>query len=114
MSGLSFGTNVGTGAGAAKRCSFDAQDHVVGVGWSPDSARAAALTGTGTLFILDARDGHVIHELPEAHAFGALTLDWAEAGLATGGEDGKIRLWDAGCGSGTFPATPKNFAAFCR
>jgi WD40 repeat protein len=38
---------------------------------------------------------NVIHELPEAHAIGALTLDWAEGGLATGGQDGKVRLWDA-------------------
>jgi G3E family GTPase len=35
MSGLSCRAN----AGAAKCYSFDAQDHVVGVGWSPDSTR---------------------------------------------------------------------------
>jgi hypothetical protein len=39
-----------------------------------------------------------IHELPQAHTVGALTLDWAEGGLATGG-DGKIRLWDGSRGT---------------
>jgi WD40 repeat protein len=95
MSSLSCRAN----AVAAKSYSFDAQDHVVGVGWSPDSARVAALTGSGTLFILDARDVNVVHELPEAHTVGALTLDWAEGGLATGGQDGKVRLWDASRGT---------------
>jgi WD40 repeat protein len=97
MPGLSCGANVG--ALATKRFSFDARDHIVGVTWSPDSARAAALTGSGTLLILAARDGSIIHELPTAHAVGALTLDWAEGGLATGGQDGKIRLWDADRGA---------------
>jgi WD40 repeat protein len=97
MPGLSCRANAG--AGAMKRWSFDAEDHVVGVGWSPDSALVAVLTGSGTLFILESRDGGVIHELTEAHAIGALTLDWSEAGLATGGQDGKIRLWDAARGS---------------
>jgi WD40 repeat protein len=91
MSGSSYRAN----ASAAKRYSFDAQDHVVGVGWSPDGAQVSVLTGSGTLFLLDARDVNVIHELPEAHTIGALTLDWAEGGLATGGQDGKVRLWDA-------------------
>src|SRR5258708_20598069 len=95
MSSLSCRPN----AVAAKSYSFDAQDHVVGVGWSPDSARVAALTGSGTLFILDARDVNVVHELPEAHAVGALTLDWAEGGLPNGGQDAKVRLWYASRGT---------------
>jgi len=106
MSGLSCRAN----ASAAKRYSFDVQDHVVGVGWSPDSARVAVLIGSGTLFVLDARDLNVIHELPEAHTIGALTLDWAEGGLATGGQDGKVRLWDPSRGAllETFDAAESN------
>jgi WD40 repeat protein len=97
MPGLTCRANAG--AGTMKRWSFDSQDHVVGVGCSPDRGLAAALTGSGTLFILDSLDGSVIHALVEAHAIGALTLDWAEGGLATGGQDGKIRLWDPALGS---------------
>jgi WD40 repeat protein len=106
MSGLSCSAN----ARAAQRYSFDTQDHVVGVGWSPDSTRVAALTGSGTLFVLDARVDNLIHELPEAHTVGALTLDWAEGGLATGGEDGKVRLWDPSRGAvlETFDAAEGN------
>jgi WD40 repeat protein len=50
-----------------------------------------------------------IHELPQAHTVGALTLDWAEGGLATGA-DGKIRLWDGSRGAvlETFDAAEVN------
>lgn len=89
MSGLSASE-----AGERWRWRFDAQDHVVGLGWAPDGARVAALTGGGGLFILDARDGRPLHALAEAHAGGALSLDWAAGGLATGGQDGAIKLWD--------------------
>src|SRR5260370_35120322 len=99
MSSLSCRAN----AVAAKSYSFDAQDHVVGVGWSPDSARVAALTGSGTLFILDARDVNVVHELPEAHTVGSITLDWAEGGLGTGGRAGNVRLWEPSRGTGLVP-----------
>lgn len=87
MSGLSA-------AGAGERWRFDAQDHVVGLGWAPDGARVAALTGAGSLFILDARDGRPLHALAQAHAVGALSLDWSAGGLATGGQDGTIKRWD--------------------
>lgn len=99
MSGLTSARAATADTENAPRCYFDAQDHVVGLGWSPDGARLAVLTGAGTLFILDARDGQAIHTLPAAHAVGALTLDWAAGGLATGGQDGKIRLWDADGGT---------------
>ena len=97
MPGLSHRANAA--AGTTNRWFFDAQDHVVGIDWSPDCGLVAVLTGSGTLFILDSRNGSVMHEVAEAHAIGGLTLDWAEGGLATGGQDGKIRLWDAAGGS---------------
>lgn len=82
-------------AEAATRGYFDAEDHVVGLGWSPEGTRLAALTGSGALFILDARDARLLRTMPHAHATGGLTLDWATGGLATGGQDGKVRLWNA-------------------
>ena len=98
MSGLSPQT-AGARAGTTARGYFDTGDHVVGLGWSPDGARLAALTGTGTLFILDASDARPLHRIDDAHPVGALSLDWSAGGLATGGQDGKVRLWDAAAGA---------------
>lgn len=81
------------------RCFFDTGDHVVGLGWSPDGTRLAALTGSGTLCILDGRDGRSLHSIDDAHPGGAFSLDWSAGGLATGGQDGKVRLWDADTGT---------------
>ncbi len=92
MSGLT--SPAAAGPVGTTRCFADAQDHIVGLGWSPDGARLAALTGSGALLILDARDGRAAHMLPGAHAVGALAMDWSAGGLATGGQDGKIRLWN--------------------
>ena len=92
MPGLTFGAGK-PGLESTARCYFDVQDHVVGVGWSPDGARLAVLTGSGALYLLDARTGQPLHTIPVAHPVGALTLDWSAGGLATGGQDGKIRLW---------------------
>ena len=87
------------GAGEqATLCYFDTEDHVAGLGWSPDGTSLAAVTGAGTLFIFDPSGGEPIHQLKGAHAVGALTLDWSAGGLATGGQDGKIKLWDAAAG----------------
>lgn len=94
-------TEIAGGAAATDtRWYFDAEDHVVGLGWSPDATRVAALTGGGTLFVLDAADGKPVHHLPEGHGLGACALSWSATGvLATGGQDGLVRLWDAATGA---------------
>src|SRR5260221_466126 len=86
-------------ADAPTSFSFKLKGHVVGVGGAPDSAHVSAPAGTETVIVLDARDVNVVPDYPQAHAVGALTLDWAEGGLATGGQDGKVRLWDASRGT---------------
>lgn len=87
-------------AGTDTRWYFDAEDHVVGLGWSPDATRIAALTGGGTLFLLDAAEGKPVHRLPDTHGLGACALSWSSAGvIATGGQDGRARLWDAATGT---------------
>lgn len=99
MSGVTSERPAKAGRASAGQWHFDAGDHVVGLGWSPDGARLAALTGVGALCILDARSGRPLHVLPEAHAVGALSLDWSIGGLVTGGQDGKIRGWNADDGT---------------
>ena len=99
MSGVTSGRSASAERAQEDWWHFDAGDHVVGLGWSPDGARLAALTGAGALFILDARTGQPIPRSPAAHSGGALARDGAAGGLATGGQDGKIKLWDADGGT---------------
>ena len=99
MSGVTSARTANPGPAAAGWWYFDAQDHVVGLHWSPDGARLGVLTGAGALFILDARSGQAVHTVTDAHPVGALALDWSSGGLATGGQDGKIRLWDPDTGA---------------
>lgn len=79
-------------------------DHIVRLEWSPDGKFLAAADVTGPLAIFPA-DGKTRRDLP-GHGFGTMSLAWQPEAdsaksrlLASGGQDGKIRLWDSDSGA---------------
>lgn len=65
-------------------------------GVSFDGSLLAVGTGSGMVFVFDIESGSVLFELV-AHPGGVLSLDWSPVSrvLATGGQDGYARLFDA-------------------
>jgi WD40 repeat protein len=83
-------------------------DYVIDLAWSPDGTLLAAASATGPVSLFAATDGVRRHELP-GHENGTNCLAWQpRAGdqvsavgvqlLATGGQDGAVKFWDAGNG----------------
>ncbi len=78
--------------------------HIISLCWAPDGTRLAAAIADGPITILSA-DGEHLHELP-GHTMGTTALDWYPDGsghagpplLASAGQDGHVRLWDAATG----------------
>ncbi len=71
-------------------------EHIRALAWSPDGAQVAAVTAAGELCIADVSTRSLVHR-QLAHRGGALCATWSTNGiLATGGEDGGIRLWQPG------------------
>jgi WD40 repeat protein len=85
-------------------------DFVIDLAWSPDGCVLASASAAGPVTLFDGAVGEKLHEL-SGHADGTNGLAWApgaiaEKGsrkpagsiLASGGQDGTVRLWDAGTG----------------
>ena len=74
-------------------------DYVIDMAWSPDGSMLAAASASGPVSLFSALDGSKLHELP-GHEGGANALSWraGTATLATGGQDGSVKVWDAGAG----------------
>jgi WD40 repeat protein len=73
-------------------------DYVIDLAWSPDGAQLVAASSAGPLALLAAADG-IRRELA-GHAEGTNCLAFAPATvapalLASGGQDGAVKLWDA-------------------
>lgn len=95
-------------------------DYVIDLAWSPDGSQLAAASAAGPVSLIAAADGAKRHELP-GHASGTNCLAWQSAGsplpgatenvnqsaaclLATGGQDGAVKFWDAVAGQHTVTA----------
>jgi len=73
-------------------------DYVIDLGWSADGSRLAAAASSGPVTLFATADG-ARTDLP-GHDDGANALAFAPAGdlLATGGQDGNVKFWDASAG----------------
>jgi len=91
-------------------------DYAIDLAWSPDGTRLAAASAAGPVSIFAAADGAKQHELP-GHENGTNCLAWQPPALlksqisdfksthlATGGQDGAVKFWDATAGQHTTTA----------
>lgn len=76
----------------------DLGDHVVRLAWSPKGQMLAAAMVGGPIALFDAT-GKFLRELA-GHKVGTLAISWSTDGhlLASGGQDGTARIWDAQTG----------------
>ena len=79
---------------------FSLDDYPTALAVSRDGAVIAAGTASGTVCVFDATSGDLIHSL-DAHANGVLALAFGRSALASAGQDGHARLWDAKSGTVT-------------
>lgn len=97
-------------------------DYAIDLAWSPDGQQLAAASAAGPVSLFAIADGARLHELP-GHDSGTNALAW-QAGravpaelpraaaqpeaslylLATGGQDGAVKFWDATAGQHTATA----------
>jgi WD40 repeat protein len=96
----------------AKHWAVTLDDYAIDLAWSPDGSVLAAASAAGGITLCDAATGAVKHTLP-GHADGANCLAWMPVSgsqpsalssqllLATGGQDGFVRFWDAATGKQT-------------
>ena len=86
----------------SKHWAAQLDDYVIDLAWSPDGALLAAASAAGPISLLAAGDGARRHELA-GHEQGTNCLGFAPGSgappvLATGGQDGAVKLWDAASG----------------
>lgn len=83
----------------AKLWAGQLEDYAIDLAWSPDGRLLAAASGSGpiTLFAADGEKGAVL----PGHESGTNAIAWSPgtgAALASGGQDGAVKLWDAARG----------------
>ena len=83
-------------------------DYAIDLAWSPDGTQLAAASSAGPISIFATTDGAKRHDLP-GHENGTNALAWeptlkTSPVLATGGQDGAVKLWDATAGQHTATA----------
>jgi WD40 repeat protein len=102
-------------------------DYVIDLAWSPDGTQLAAASASGPVSIFQGSTGTKLHELP-GHENGTNCLAWrpsvtptpaaassdtpssrpsslaSSLTLATGGQDGAVKLWDTSAGQHTATA----------
>jgi WD40 repeat protein len=80
------------------------EDYVIDLGWSADGSRLAAAASSGPVSLFAATDG-ARTDLP-GHDDGTNCLAWhpTQPLLASGGQDAKVKFWDASTGQHTASA----------
>jgi WD40 repeat protein len=90
-------------------------DYVIDLAWSPEGAHLTAASAAGPVTVFAADSGAKQHELP-GHENGTNALAWQPRPsepsssteplpvLATGGQDGAVKFWDAAAGQHTATA----------
>ena len=75
-------------------------DHPIGLAWSPDGKVVAVADVSGPITLFNGADGAIRHKLP-GHTLSTMAISWHRDGrlLASVGQDGKARLWDAETGT---------------
>jgi len=75
------------------------EDYVIDLDWSPDGSLLAAAAGSGPLVLLATEGGGRLHVL-QGHETGTNCLSFSPEGrfLASGGQDGTVKIWDAVAG----------------
>lgn len=87
----------------AKHWAATLDDYVIDLAWSPDGSLLAAAAQSGSVTLYDAATGAVKHAL-RGHEDGTNCLAWqpgTQPLLATGGQDGCVRLWNPVTGAQT-------------
>jgi WD40 repeat protein len=96
----------------SKRWAAELDDYVIDLAWSPDGARIAAAAASGPIAVFSSDDGSKRHEFP-GHDPGTNVLAWEPSSesaspasglgraLASGGQDGAVKFWDAAAGQHT-------------
>ena len=74
-------------------------DHPIGLAWSPDGQLLAVAEVSGPITLFNGVDGSVQRRL-SGHDFDTMAISWHcdSRLLASVGQDGKVRLWDAETG----------------
>ena len=83
-------------------------DYTIDLAWNPTGTQLAAASSAGPVSLYAATDGKKLHELP-GHSDGTNCLSWSPSSgpqllLATGGQDGAVKFWDATAGQHTATA----------
>ena len=75
-------------------------DHPIGLAWSPDGKSLAVAGVSGPITLFNGADGAVQRVL-RGHALDTMAISWHKDSrlLASVGQDGKARLWDAETGT---------------
>jgi WD40 repeat protein len=77
-------------------------DYVIDLAWSTDGAQLAAASTAGPISIFNTVAGTRLHLLP-GHEDGGNAITW-QGLLASGGQDGTVKLWDTRAGQHTATA----------
>ena len=82
-----------------KHWAYALDDYAIDLAWSPDGTHLAAASAAGPISVLSSKDGACAFTLP-GHENGTNILAWGPQ-LASGGQDGAVKIWDGTSGQHT-------------